>query len=91
MAKVTRRSPIAAPGTEYCVYLGPTIIGVVQQGTVFPMPKDKAVSGIPRIAEYPEIASLVFSGTELPEARISVRTPGTLANHNYNKLVSCQH
>lgn len=91
MAKVTKRSPTAAPGTEYCIYLGPTIIGVVQQGTVFPMPKDKAVASIPRIAEYPEIASLVFSGAELPKARISVRTHGTLAHHNYTKLTSRQH
>lgn len=74
---------------EFCVYLGPSIIGVIQTGTVLPGTKAESIESVRGAVErYPLIASLIVSGVSLPEAKIKVRTPGNLLYVNYHKLLS---
>lgn len=73
----------------FCVYIGPTIIGVIQTGTVYNGKKADVLKSIaPAVEKHPLIASLVVSGKTLPEDRIKVKTPGNLLFVNYKKLAA---
>lgn len=75
----------------FCVYLGPSIQGVIQSGTIFPGMMEAALSAIkPAVERYPLIASLVVTGRTLSEDRIKVNTPGNLLNAYYKRLASGQ-
>lgn len=73
----------------FCVYLGPTILGVIQSGTIYPGDREKALAAIaPAVERYPTIAHLVVTGDTLPEDRIKVKTPGNLLYVHYRQLAS---
>ncbi len=73
----------------FCVYLGPSIRGVIQSGTVYPGGRDTVLKELsPALERYPLIASLVVTGDTLPQDRIKVKTAGNLLNVNYKKLAS---
>lgn len=72
---------------EFCVYIGPSIRGVIQSGTIMTGTKEKVCAFYaPAIKNYPLIASLIVMGDTLPVDRIKVRTPGNLLYVNYMKL-----
>lgn len=73
----------------FFVYIGPSIIGVIQSGAIFrdDSPEDKhALTAA--IARIPEIKPLLIPGTQLAQARVKLKTPGNALNVSYNKLVS---
>lgn len=71
----------------FCCYIGPTIVGVIQNGTILPGTKQEAAASLSGAVEkYPLIASLIVSGDTLAEDRIKVKTPGNLLYVNYRKL-----
>lgn len=73
----------------FCVYLGPTILGVIQHGTVYSGTKEAALASIsPAVQRYPLIATLMVTGDTLPVDCIKVKTPGNLLYVTYHKLVS---
>lgn len=73
----------------FCVYLGPSIRGVIQSGTVYRGNKSAVLKEIaPALERYPLIASLIVTGDTLPVDRIKVKTAGNLLNVNYKKLAS---
>lgn len=75
--------------TGFYVYIGPSIRGVIQSGTVYRGTKADALAQIGAAAEkYPLIASLVVSGDTLAADRIKVKTAGNLLYVNYRKLAS---
>lgn len=74
---------------SFCVYLGPSIRGVIQSGTVYTGSKEKALASLESaVKTYPLIAKLIVPGETLPEDRIKVKTAGNLLNVHYNKLVA---
>jgi len=77
--------------TPICVYLGPSLRGIIQKGQIFSGTKEEVLASlVPAAADYPGIAGLLVTGEELPEARIQVRTAGTLLYTRYHKLAKSQ-
>lgn len=73
----------------FCVYIGPTIIGQIQNGTVYQGSREQVLmtTDMARAVEkYPLIAGMLVDGSRLPEARLMVKKPGNLLYINYHKL-----
>lgn len=74
---------------SFCVYIGPSIKGVIQNGTIFDGSKDKVEKGLANaIEKYPLISNLIVTDKTLAEDRIKVKTAGNLLNVYYKKLLS---
>lgn len=83
----TKKSDGKAAG--FCVYLGPSIRGVIQSGTVYRGGKAAVLKELtPALERHPLIASLVVTSDTLPVDCIKVKTAGNLLNVNYKKLAS---
>ena len=81
------KSKAGAKSAGFCMYLGPSIIGTIQQARILCGDKQDALAQISAAVEkYPLIASLVIPGDQVSEARIKVKTPGNLLYVNYHKL-----
>lgn len=95
MSKKTTKNTAAKPDDPqipYCVYIGPSIRGVITEGEVFSMSKKDALQFLYSAVErYPSIERLLVTGAELPEARIQVKTPGNMRYNNYIQLASGQY
>lgn len=62
----------------FCAYLGPTIRGVVQNGTIYEGGLDEVLALLaPAIERYPLIAKLISAGDDLPANRERIKTKGT--------------
>ena len=73
----------------FCAYLGPTIRGVVQNGTIYEGSKDAIVRQLAEaIDKYPSIAKLIIPGEELPNARQMIRTKGNYLFETNRKFVA---
>jgi len=73
----------------FCVYLGPTFMGVIQNGTVIRGTKEEAMAALnTAIAKYPLIATMIVPGDTLVEDRIKVKTPGNWLYVNYHRLLA---
>lgn len=78
-----------ASGAGFCVYIGPSIRGVIQSGTVYRGERATVLVELTAAVEQrPLIASLVVDGATLPVDRIKVKTPGNLLFVNYKKLAA---
>ena len=84
----TARKPKVPASLGYCVYIGPSIRGVVQFGSIhkgsLEAVQKKLASGIEK---FPLIAALIVPGEALPEARVRVKTPGTALHDINHRLV----
>ncbi len=88
-AKKTSATEKVVKSDGFCVYLGPTITGVIQCGTVYRGTKEKVLKELKYATEkYPLIESLVVTDKTLSKDRIKVKTPGNILYVNYNKLLS---
>lgn len=93
MSVKKRIKPVENPvkETPICVYLGPSIRGIIQKGQIFSGTKEEVLASlVPAAADYPGIAGLLVTGEELPTARTQVRTAGTLLYTRYQKLAKGQ-
>ena len=71
----------------FCVYLGPTITGVIQSGTIYRGDKATVIAGLENaIKKYPLIKTLVVTDKTLSDDRIKVKTPGNILYVNYKKM-----
>ena len=82
--KAAKKKPAAlkkpADSGSFCVYLGPTMMGVIQRGTIYRGGRKEVLDSLaPVIDQHPLIASLTTD-------RIKVKTPGNLLYVNYHKL-----
>ena len=89
--KTAKKKPAApkkvADTGGFCVYLGPTMMGVIQRGTIYRGGRKEVLDSLaPVIEQHPLIASLVVSDETLPADRIKVKTPGNLLYVNDHKL-----
>lgn len=70
-------------------YIGPNLPGIIQTGTIYPVPKAQALEREDvklALAKKPGIAELIVEGEELAEARIKVKTPGNALYEKYRAL-----
>ena len=86
-SSVRKKTTAVPSGAGFCCYVGPSILGVVQQnqlfsGTVAATKKSLADA----IEKRPEIAGLIVDGNNLADALIEVRNPGTLLYKKYHKI-----
>ena len=80
------RKPSKSKG-GFCVYLGPSIQGVITNGTVYSADRKTTIAEIESILkDYPLVADLIVPGDVLPESRVKIKTPGNLLYVNYSKL-----
>lgn len=87
-AKPTVKKP-DAKSAGFSVYIGPSILGVIQHGHIYDGPRAEVLKALaPIIEERPLIAPLVVDGATLSEDRIKVKTPGNLLFVNYKKLAA---
>lgn len=86
--RTVRKNSPTADAAGFCVYLGPTIMGVIQNGTVYRGNKQDALAEVAAaVKKYPLIASLIVTGDTLAVDRIKVKTPGNLLYVNCRKLM----
>ncbi|HWP51639.1 MAG TPA: hypothetical protein VN626_08080 [Clostridia bacterium] len=92
--KTTEKSNASKPAGNtggFCVYLGPSIRGIIQSGSIFNGTKAQAADSLASAVEkYPLITSLIVTGETLAEDRIKIKTPDNLLYVNYNKLAAGQ-
>lgn len=82
------KKPADDPG-RFCVYIGPSIRGVIQSNTIFPGTKPEVEKRLTdAIERYPLIAKLISPDKTFAEDRIKVNTAGNVLNVYYNKLAS---
>lgn len=80
--------PKASP-TGFCAYLGPSIRGVVQNGTIYEGTKETVIGLLAgQIEQYPRIAKLIIPGDELPEARVKIKTKGNYLFEENRRFVA---
>lgn len=77
-----------ATGDGVFVYIGPSILGLIQTGTVYTGTREHALKEAGRaIAKNPLIQTLIVPGSTLAVDRQKVRTPGTALYNNYQRIV----
>ena len=70
--KNKKNAPVTEEKTEIYVYIGPTVRGVLQSGTVY---RGKKSDIIGKIAEkYPQIEKLTVKSSELADARRKIQS-----------------
>lgn len=75
--KVAKAAPARTKKSGFACYVGPTILGLVQQNQIFEGSVEDARAILAAaIKERPAIARLIVDGDELAAARASVKTPG---------------
>lgn len=92
MGKKTYTSPEAKvstePREEFFVYIGPTILNVIQSGTIYPGGTRKQM--LEKVSEAlkhnPKIETLIVGASTLVSDRVKVITPGNLLYVNYQKV-----
>lgn len=63
--------------TGFCVYIGPSITGVIQHGTFFRGSRAKAIKEASlAIEKQPLVKTLIVKSEDLPTARLKVKTAG---------------
>lgn len=71
------------------VYIGPSIRGVIQNGSIFRGTQKSVLSKLADVAEkYPKITRLLVKDTEVAEAREKIRKGGNGLSNAYNSLLS---
>lgn len=74
---------------RFCVYIGPSIRGVIQSGTIYGKSLEDTKAFLsPAIEKYPLIAKLISTEKTISEDRIKVKTAGNLLNVHYKKLAT---
>lgn len=85
--KTTGKKKKTAEGAGFCCYIGPSIIGVVQQNSMIDgtVEEAKAVYA-DAIKKYPLISRMIVDGNDLAASLSDVKTPGTFLHMTFRKL-----
>ncbi len=79
----------AETSAGFCMYIGPTIVGAIQTGTIYQGNK-KQVLASPELAfvmqNYPLAADLLIDGEKLAESRQLLKQQGNLLHNKYKQL-----
>lgn len=87
---VEKPAPKAKSGkstARFFCYIGPTIIGLIKNGTIYRGTRKDALSAAAAaIEKQPLVEALIVSGADLPAARLSVKKPGNALYDIYNRI-----
>lgn len=74
---------------HFCVYIGPSILGLLSTQQVFRGTKEDALRQIKEaVKKYPQYAPrFMIPDDELPRARLQIRQKGTLLYTTYQKFL----
>lgn len=103
MAATVKTKPAAAESTQsaakadvtqkpdpgICCYIGPTIIGVIQQSTIYAGDLKTVLASAPvklALSKVPEIKPLIVTGEELATARQKIKIKGEPLYQAYKSL-----
>lgn len=77
-----------APTPKTSVYIGPSKLGVIAHGTVYPCSHTQAIAVHAKdaIARYPLIAKLIVDGDTLAADRLRIKQAGNLLHVHCEKL-----
>lgn len=73
-----------------CCYIGPTIIGVIQQSTIYAGDLKSVLASAPvklALSKVPEIKPLIVTGEELAAARQKIKIKGEPLYQAYRALI----
>lgn len=85
--KVPEKKEAAKDTASFFMYLGPTILGVIQNASIYPA-KDVETLLAPAIEKHARIKALLISDKRIAEDRINVNKPGTRLYVEYHRLVN---
>ena len=84
--KVPEKKEAAKDTASFFMYLGPTILGVIQNASIYTA--DEVGKLDAAIEKYPRIKALLISDKRIAEDRINVNKPGTRLYVEYHRLVN---
>lgn len=77
-----------AEQASFFVYLGPTIMGVIQNASIYTGTRDDVEKKLARvIAKYPRVKVLLIPGDAIVQGRDDVTKPGTRLYAEYRRMV----
>lgn len=82
---VPAKEEAAPKKAAFFMYMGPTILGVIQNASIY-TEKDQALEAA--IAKFPRIKALLIPDDRIAEDRINVTKPGTRLYAEYHRLVN---
>ena len=87
MLNNSAQGPVLKPKDNSSGYIGPSITGIIQHGTIWRGSRTAALAAAaPAIEKYPLVKTLIVSGDALPEARLKIKRPGNALYVNYRKI-----
>lgn len=87
MSKTKAKKPAAAEPILTLVYCGPTIRGVIQNGTIYTGKRSEIETGLAKICEdRPDIRLLLVESNRVAEVREKIRTGINAYSVAYKKL-----
>ena len=88
MANTAKKDAPESRSAGFCAYIGPTIMGVIQTGTIyqgnFYAARRQAADAIKK---YPLIERLIIPGEQLPDVKAKFAAGGSYLNNIYQRLV----
>jgi hypothetical protein len=70
-------APIDANPEKFCVYLGPSVFGVIQNGTIYKGTRQEVLINLAdALTKHPQIATLIVTDKTLATDRVKIKTPG---------------
>lgn len=89
----TRKQPVKeqAEKPAFSAYIGPTVSGLIQTGTIYDVSKAAALQRpdvVRAVQRYPVITDLIVTGDNLATARKNIKKSGTLLHHRYEQMLS---
>lgn len=69
------------------VYLGPSIRGVIQSGTIYLGTRQQVKNNLQfALSKYPKIETLIVKDTEITEAKEKIKKGGNALSHAFKTL-----
>lgn len=89
MAKKTKLTPTVSSPVGVYVYLGPTIHGVIQNGTIFKGAfEDVCKRNLDAIKRFPDIRRFIVKDTEVSKVKASLKEGENFLSNAYKKIIS---
>lgn len=81
--------PVVTEKPGVYVYLGPSVRGVIQSGTIFSGTRSEIKTKLQSaIEKYPHIETLLAADTEIAVAKAKLRKGGNALSHAYKALTA---
>ena len=86
---IKKNAPSVKDNDGVYVYIGPSIRGVIQNGSIFRGSRKSILSKLADVAEkHPKVTRLLVKDTDVAEAREKIKKGGNGLSNAYNSLIS---